>query len=248
MRLIPYLLCCTLLTSQAASAGLRDWLNDFTSGRDDSQQQTSNSGLSDDMIGEGLKQALAVGSERAIALLSKRDGYLGEQAVRIALPDSYQSLAKGLRTLGQGRLVDDFEVTMNRAAEQAIGETLVIVRDTVTAMSWQDVREVLSGGDDAATRYLQEKAGERMQAAVLPLVADATEKTGATRAFKRMQTAISGRRLGKMLKTEALDLDSYVTDKALQGFFLKLAEEEGRIRQDPLARSTELLKQVFEAN
>lgn len=237
--------CLCIALSQPAHAGLRDWFNSLKKPETQSQSKSESAVLSDKDISQGLKQALSVGAERAITLLAKKDGYLGDGAIRIPLPDSLQTLAKGMRTLGQGDLVDEFELTMNRAAEQAIGKTLSIVSDTVRDMTLQDVRSILQGSDDAATRYLQDKAGVKLQEAVHPIVANATEKAGATQAYKKLQSTMSNRSIGRLLDTSSFDLDNYVTDKALQGFYYKLAAEEQKIRQDPIARSTELLKQVF---
>jgi hypothetical protein len=223
---------------------------------------TSGSGLSDSQIDAGLKQALAVGAERAVALLGKSGGFLNDRTVRIPLPGALEKVAQTARSLGQGRYVDEFETTVNRAAEQAIPQTLDIVKQTVSNMSLQDARGILSGGDDAATNYLREKAGDSLRAAIRPIISQATDKAGATAAYKRLVESVSTGGLGSSLgsslggnlggslggllgKQVNLDLDDYVTDKALDGLFLKLAAEEKAIRTNPVARSTELLKQVF---
>ncbi len=206
------------------------------------------SGLSDSQIDAGLKEALSVGAERAVALLGKSGGFLNDRSVRIPLPGVLGKAAKVARSLGQGRYVDDFEVAVNRAAEKAIPKTLNIVKHTVRNMSLQDVRGILSGGDDAATRYLREKAGDSLRKAIRPIVAQATDQAGATAAYKRLvsstQNSLGG--LGGLMGGQSsLDLDEYVTNKTLDGLFLKLAAEEKAIRTNPVARSTELLKRVF---
>ena len=142
----------------------------------------------------------------------------------------------------------------HRAAEQAIPKTLGIVKQTVRDMSLEDVRGILSGGDDAATRFLRERAGGSLHDAILPIVAEATDKAGATSAYKALKTradkslgglggGLGG--LGGLVDTNSLDLDSYVTGKTLDGLFLKLAAEEKAIRENPVARTTDLLKSVF---
>lgn len=209
---------------------------------------SSGSTLSDGQIDAGLKEALSVGAERAVALLGKSGGFLNDKSVHIPLPGVLGKVAKTARTLGQGRYVDEFEQTVNRAAEQAIPETLDIVKQTVSNMSLQDVRGILSGGDDAATQYLREKAGDSLRTAIRPIVSRATDKAGATAAYKNLvgstQSSLGG--LGGLLGGQPnLDLDDYVTGKTLDGLFLKLAAEEKAIRTNPVARSTELLKQVF---
>lgn len=206
-------------------------------------------GLSNAQIDAGLKEALSVGAERAVALLGKNGGFLNDKSVRIPLPGVLGKVAKTARTLGQGQYVDQFELTVNRAAEQAIPKTLDIVKQTVRDMSLQDVQGILNGGDDAATKYLREKAGPSLSKAIRPIVSQATDEAGATSAYKKLVASTSGSLggLGGLLggSQPDLDLDSYVTSKTLDGLFLKLAAEEKAIRTNPVARSTELLKQVF---
>lgn len=210
--------------------------------------------MSDSQINAGLKEALSVGAERAVALLGRSGGFLNDGSVRIPLPGVLGTAAKGLRAVGQGSYVDEFETTVNRAAEQAIPKTLGIVKQTVRDMSLEDVRGILSGGDDAATRFLRERAGGSLHDAILPIVAEATDKAGATSAYKALKTradkslgglggGLGG--LGGLVDTNSLDLDSYVTGKTLDGLFLKLAAEEKAIRENPVARTTDLLKSVF---
>ena len=208
---------------------------------------TAGAGLSDAQIDAGLKEALSIGAERAIALLGSRNGFLGDPEVKIPLPGVLGKAADGLRAAGQGHYVDEFETTVNRAAEQAIPQTIEIVKQTVSNMSLQDVRAILTGGDDAATRYLRQQAGGSLHAAVLPIVREATDQAGATSAYKSLKRQADGLLggLGGFLNTESFDLDNYVADKTLDGLFVKLAAEEKAIRTNPVARSTELLKTVF---
>jgi hypothetical protein len=205
---------------------------------------SSSSNLSDSRINAGLKQALSLGAERAIKLLGARGGFLNDSSVRIPLPGVLKSVGKGLRTIGQGKYVDQFETTVNRAAEQAIPQTLSVVQETVSNMTLQDVRGILNGGDTAATKFMQRRAGKSLHAVIKPIVAKATEKSGATAAYKRLMGK-ADKTLGGFLKTESTDLDDYVTSKTLDGLFLKLAAEEKKIRRDPVARTTDLLQQVF---
>jgi hypothetical protein len=211
---------------------------------------TGGAGLSDAQIDAGLKEALSIGAERAVAVLASPDGFLGDPEVRIPLPGVLGQAADGLRAAGQGRYVDEFETTVNRAAEKAIPQTIDIVKQTVSNMSLQDVRGILTGGDDAATRYLREHAGGSLHAAVLPIVREATDGAGATAAYKSLKRQADGvlgglGGLGGFVKTDTFDLDDYVADKTLDGLFVKLAAEEKAIRSNPVARSTELLKTVF---
>jgi hypothetical protein len=229
----------------AGSAGWQDLLNAVPGGVPGLSSSTDGSDqLSDADIGAGLREALSVGAERAVSVLGRSGGYLDDPQVRIPLPDVLQTAAKGFRLFGKEQLVDDFETTVNRAAEQAIPKTLEIVKQTVRDMTLQDVRGILNGGDDSATQFLRDKAGEQLQQAVRPIVADATDRSGATAAYKRLANQL-GTGMGGWVDTGSLDLDSYVTEKTLDGLFTKLAAEEREIRRNPLARSTELLKQVF---
>lgn len=244
MRILPTCFGIILATAPLA-AGNAGWTDFFKSVPGLSPPPAENSGgLSDADIADGLREALAVGAERAVDILGRQGGFLQDPQVHIPLPKTLQTAAKGLRLLGQGQLADDFETTMNRAAEQAIPQTLQIVKDTVREMTWQDVRGILNGGDDSATQFLREHAGERLRQAVRPVVAEATDRSGATAAYKRLVSRL-GDGLGGLAASDALDLDSYVTEKALDGLFLKLAAEEREIRRNPVARSTDLLKKVF---
>lgn len=216
---------------------------------------SSSSALSDGQINDGLKQALSIGAERAVDILGRSGGFLNDASVRIPLPGSLQTIGKGLRAAGQGKYVDEFEQTVNRAAEQAIPRTLSIVKQTVQGMTLEDVRGILSGGDDAATQFLRNKAGGDLMQAIRPIVSEATDKAGVTSAYKKLISQQSGSLgglgggLGGLLggsgAGKSLDLDEYVTGKTLDGLFLKLAAEEKAIRENPVARSTDLLKKVF---
>jgi hypothetical protein len=206
--------------------------------------QGSDSALSEETIAAGLKDALTVGVDRAVALLGQTGGFLDDPEVRIPLPDTLQSAEKALRAAGQGAIADEFVQTMNRAAEQAVPETVSIFSDTIGGMTLDDAKQILNGPDDAATQYFRSRNEAKLNEAIRPIVQDATERTGATAAYKRM-TAGTGGLLSQLGMGDNLDLDTYVTDEAMNGLFLKLAEEEKRIREDPLARSTDLLKAVF---
>ena len=206
--------------------------------------------LSDTQIDAGLKEALSVGARRAVELLGQQGGFLDDPQVRIPLPGMLDTAATGLRAAGQGQYVDEFETAVNRAAEEAVPQTLDIVQNTVRDMSMEDVRGILAGGDDAATQYLRESAGPQLREAILPIVSSATDSAGATSAYKTLKAQADGALgglggLGGLVDTQSLDLDAYVADKTLDGLFVKLAAEEKAIRENPMARSTEILKTVF---
>lgn len=249
------LLGLCLVTGLGAGVATGAGLGDLLKSADDALKGATGTGsgaslgssLSDSQIDQGLKQALAIGAERAVAILGQAGGFLDNPAVRIPLPGKLKTAGKALRSVGQDALVDDFEVTVNRAAEEAVPQTLDIVKNTVSGMSLEDARGILNGGDDAATNYLRESAGGELHEAILPIISSATDSVGATAAYKRLEDQASGA-MGGLLNTSSLDLDDYVADKTLDGLFLKLAEEERRIREDPVARSTDLLKSVFGSN
>jgi hypothetical protein len=199
-------------------------------------------GLSDgDMVG-GLKDALAVGAERAIKGLGKAGGFLHDQAVRIPLPGPLAKAEGALRMLGQGKLVDEFAATLNTAAEQAVPKAAPIVGNAIRDMSVADAKSLVTGPDDAATRYFKTKTAGPLASAFLPIVKSTTDGAGVTSAFKKL-TSKAGPVAGQL--GSSADIDRYITEKTLDGLFVKLAAEEKSIRQNPAARSTDLLKKVF---
>lgn len=203
---------------------------------------TSASGLSNTDMTGGLKDALAVGSERAIKGLGKAGGFLNDKSVRIPLPGPLQKAESALRMLGQGKLVDEFETTLNKAAEQAVPKAAPIVGNAIRDMSINDAKGILTGPDDSATRYFRGKTSGALTSAFLPIVKSTTDSAGVTSAFKKLvsKAGPAAEQLGG-----SADVDKYITEKTLDGLFLKLAAEEKSIRQNPAARSTDLLKKVF---
>ncbi len=231
------------LVSSGTQAGWQDMLKQATDNLPvPGTSNASVSGLTDAEMDGGLKEALAVGAERAINGLSKRGGYLDDPAVRIALPGMLEKTESALRLMGQGAAVDEFITTVNRAAEQAVPQAASIVGDAVRAMTITDAQKILTGPDDAATRYFRDKTSGDLTAAMLPIVTRATESAGVTQAYKGMVDKAGP---ASSLMGGSLDLDAYVTEKTLDGLFLKVAEEEKSIRTNPVARSSDLLKKVF---
>ncbi len=192
-------------------------------------------------IAQGLKEALAVGTERAVGRIGVRDGFWLNRDVNIPLPDSLKKVEKTLRTFGQARLVDDFHLSLNRAAEAAVPEAAAIFGDAIRTMTLADARQILNGPGNAATEYFRGRTHGALTARFRPIVAKATASVGATRRYKELAAKVS--KVSSSFQVQ--DLDAYVTDKALAGLFRTLADEELRIRQDPAARTTELLKKVF---
>ncbi|RMG84093.1 MAG: DUF4197 domain-containing protein [Candidatus Dadabacteria bacterium] len=198
--------------------------------------------LSPDEIAAGLKEALAKGARAAVERASQAGGFLENPKIRIPLPDRLQTAASVARRFGLGGQADAFEETLNRAAERAAAEALPVFSDAVTSLTFEDVHAIWKGGDTAATDYLRKTTREDLYAKFLPVVKTASEEVGVTRAYK----GFAGRpEIASYVAGSDLDLDHYVTDKALDGLFTLVAEEEQKIRTNPVARTTDLLKKVF---
>jgi len=190
----------------------------------------------------GLKEALSVGTVNAVLNVSKINGYLKNAAIKIILPEEIQKATRTLRKLGLGKLVNDFEKSMNEAAEKAAPQAKAIFLDAVRNMTFDDARKILSGGNTAATDYLKSRTYDRISASFRPLVSASMDKVGVTRSYKTIADAVGSIPFQAPIN---LDLDSYVTGKALDGLYHVVAEEEKKIRTDPAARVTALLKEVF---
>jgi len=191
---------------------------------------------------DGLREALRIGTGRAVETLGRPDGFLGNPEVRIGLPSKLRPVDTALRAVGQGALVDDFVTSMNRAAEAAVPLARPVFVDAIREMTFEDAVAILKGDDHEATDYLRAHAGGRLADAFRPIVSERLGAVGATREFDRVVEQVN--RLPLMTRP-VLDLDAYVTDRALDGLFSKLADEERRIREDPLARTTALLRRFF---
>ena len=201
-----------------------------------------NKGLSNETVVSGLKEALRVGSSNAVSLNGKVDGYFKNAAIKILMPEKLKSLEKGLRLAGQSRQVDEFVLGMNRAAEKAAPFAKDIFWGAIKRMTFSDATKILKGGNTAATDYFRGVTTEELTAAFQPIVTESMESIGVTRQYK----VLAGRYNAlPFVKSQAFDLDHYVVDKALDGLFYVLAEEERKIRTDPAARVTDLLRTVF---
>lgn len=225
-----------------ASADALDWLKRL--GGEGSQPSAAQT-LSEQEIARGLNEALRQGLQAAVSQLSQAGGFLNNPKVKIPLPPSLQRVESLLRSAGADRYADRFVETMNHAAEQAVGEATPLFRDALASMSLEDARAILSGPDDAATEYFRQATGARLYDKVLPLVQRTTAEAGVTSAYKSLIDRLGF--AGGMLGGDALELDRYVTEKTLDGLFLMVAEEERRIRENPVARGSELLRKVFGA-
>jgi hypothetical protein len=198
--------------------------------------------LSDSKIASGLKEALQVGAINAVKLTGKTDGYFGNQAIKILMPKSLRPVEQGLRAVGYGPKVDDFILSMNRSAEAAAPAAKKIFVDAILSMSFDDARKILSGSDTAATDYFKSKTTEQLAAAFRPVVEKTMDQNSVTQQYKQL---VSQAQTIPFMKSPNLDITNYVVSQALNGLFYMLGEEERKIRKDPAAQTTSLLKQVF---
>ena len=199
-------------------------------------------GLSDAKIGSGLKEALKIGTENTVNLTGKTDGYFLNQAIKILMPEKLRTLEKGLRAVGYGPQIGEFVLSMNRSAEQAAPAAKQIFWDALEQMSFEDARKILSGNETAATEYFKGKTTDKLTAAFRPVVDKSMNEVGVTRQYNEL---VGRYESIPFVKKETFDLDSYVVTKALDGLFHVLGDEEKKIRTNPEARVTDLLKEVF---
>jgi hypothetical protein len=199
-------------------------------------------GLSDVKIGSGLKEALKIGAENAVNFTGKKDGFFLNQAIKILMPEKLRTFEKGLRAVGYGSEVDEFVLSMNRSAEKAAPFAKQIFWDAIGEMTFEDVRKILSGNDTAATDYCKGKTTHRLTDVFKPIVSNAMNEVGVTRQYKEL---VGRYESIPFVKKESFDLDQYVVTKALDGLFHMVGEEEMKIRKNPTARTTDLLKEVF---
>jgi len=190
----------------------------------------------------GIKEALAVGTERAVQTLSQENGYFGNAAVKILMPSSLQKVADVARKVGYQKQVDEFILSMNRAAEAAAPMATRYFGDAIREMTLEDVRGILTGGNTAATKFFRGKTQDKLYLAFKPVVSQKVGEVGATRAYKEMMSKYES---VPLMGKQSLDLDDYVTRKSLDGLFHMVGEEEKKIRTNPAARTTDLLKTVF---
>jgi hypothetical protein len=192
----------------------------------------------------GLKAALEKGSQAAVARLGRKNGFFGDPRVKIALPDSLAKAEKVMRRVGQGRRADELVLTMNRAAETAVAEAKPVLVGAVKKMTVSDAKAILTGGDTAATDYFRRTTSAPLHAKFLPVVKRATAKVGLAQKYNAY--AQKGVRYG-LVKEDQADLDDYVARKALDGLFLVLADEEKKIRADPVGAASRIIGKVFGA-
>ena len=189
-----------------------------------------------------LKDSLSQGISKGVLIASARDGYYGNPRLKIEFPPEVSKVQETLRKIGFGRDVDRFVKQLNRGAEKAATKAKPIFIKAITSMTIQDAFEILNGADDAATRYLERTTGGELRQQFLPIVSDTLRQTKATRYYGDIVNKYNQLPLVDDVDP---DLDSYATDRAIAGLFVLIADEEARIRANPVARTTELLQRVF---
>lgn len=193
-------------------------------------------------IAAGLKEALRIGTENSVKQTGQVDGFFNNPAIKILLPNEMKKFEKVLRQLGFEKQVDQFILSLNRAAERAAPAAKEIFWSAIKEMTFDDAIAIFKEGDTAATDYFKNKTSEKLKTAFTPAVSQATDEVNVTRSYKELTSEVKSI---KFLTLEPVDIDQYVVTKTLDGIFLVLGEEEQKIRKDPAARITELLKEVF---
>ena len=192
----------------------------------------------------GVKEALAKGADYAVASLGKDNGFLGNSKVKIQLPGYLQKAEKGLRMFGMGKQADELIETMNHAAELAVAEARPILNESIKKMSVQDAKGILTGGEDSVTQYFKRTSTDALTQKFAPIVKTATKKVQLADQYNQFagKAASSG-----LIDQKDADLDGYVTQKAMDGLFAMIAEEEKKLRSNPVGAGSDLLKKVFGA-
>jgi hypothetical protein len=232
------------LGGRASLAGWGDigkTIQETLSGSNAASGSTANP-TQDEMV-RALKQALSQAVEKSIANLGQTDGFLGNPEVRIPIPEKLQSAETVLRRVGQGELADEFIASMNHAAEKAVPETVDIFSQSLSAMTLEDAQGIVKGPDDAATQYFDRTSRATLKARIMPIVKQAMDEAQVTRYYRSMTAGLGT--FAAPLGFSEQSLDDYVADKGLDGLFTIMAQEEQRIRENPVARSSELMQKVF---
>ncbi|MBS4018613.1 MAG: DUF4197 domain-containing protein [Dechloromonas sp.] len=194
--------------------------------------------------GTGVRQALAKGAEYAVGSLGQKNGFLANSKVKIPLPGYLEKAESGLRMFGMGKQADQLVETMNHAAENAVAQALPILSDSIKRMTLQDAKAILTGGDDSVTEYFRRSSSEQLTVKFLPIVKSATSKLQLADQYNKFAGKAAS--FGLVDKKDA-DIDNYVTQKAMDGLFLMIAEEERKLRTNPAAAGSAILKKVFGA-
>ncbi len=240
-KLITLSVVIVLFSTGAGAQGLKGLMNKATKTVNDISGNSSKDGLSNDDIISGLKEALRVGTDSSSKKLSKLDGFFGDAAIKILMPQEAQEVEKTLRSVGMGKMVDKAVLSMNRAAEDAASGIGDIFWTSIKQMSVTDGLQILKGGDFAATDYLKKTTTAELTEKFRPVIEASLTKVDATKYWKDVFSKYN------MVSSKQVntDLTAYVTEKALAGLFHNISLEEQKIRKDPAAQVTGILKKVF---
>ncbi len=250
MRKIIFGSILALLVTQAYALKLSDLKDAIKSNTETSATTgvSSNtagvSSLSNAETSDGLKAALDQGVTKAVSTLGAVDGFFGNKDVKIPLPKSLKKIEKGMKLMGMGKQSDELVLKMNRAAEAAVPEAKTLLVDSIKKMSLADAKAILTGPQDAATQYFKKTTSAQMAEKFLPIVQKATENVKLADSYNKY--AAMGSKFG-VVKKEDANINQYVTQKALDGVYYMVAQEEAAIRKDPLGQASNLLKKVFGA-
>jgi len=239
-RIVNLLVTALVLSTAALAQSPLDQIWKKSTAQPSSATTTTN--LSNSKITAGLLEALKLSTSKAVAVTGKPDGFLKNEAIKILLPDKLRTAGKGLRLIGMGPQLDELEIGMNRAAEQATPKAKQIFLNALSKMSFDDARKILTGSDTAATEYFKNNSSAELTTAFKPIVHSAMQNVGVVKQYNQM---MQNSMASSMMGGQNLDLDNYVVGKTLSGLFYVLGQEEKQIRKNPAAQTTNLLKEVF---
>lgn len=243
MRILNLLVAVCLLSSVSVSAqGWKKWKNKAKENADKIKNTANKGALTNEEAAGGMKEALNKGVEKGVAQLNKKDGYFKDPQIKISMPEEAEKVEEKLRSLGQGKKVDEAIESMNRAAEDAAEGAKDIFVVAIKSMSVTDAIDIIKGDKDAATKYLNKATRNELTKKFQPVIKQSLDKVGAT---KHWNTVFKSYNKIPIVKKVNPDLEEYVTEKALDGLFVQIAKEELNIRENPGARVTDLLKKVF---
>lgn len=240
----PLATFCLLAALQVSTCAAQSTLDQIWQ-RAKAAHSSSAGTLTNDKIVAGLKEALTVSTRNAVASTGRTDGFFKNEAIKILVPDKLKRVSTGMRLIGMGSQVDSLEVGMNRAAEQAAPAAKQIFIDAVKQMSFEDARQILSSNDTAATDYFKRQSSDQLISAFAPIVHQAMENVGVVRQYDQL---MKNPMAARVAASQNFNLDDYVVGKTVDGLFYVMAQEEQKIRKDPMAQTTSLLKEVFGRN
>lgn len=242
MKRLLFVAVIIAFPAMVCQAGFMDDLKQQLMPKEKQEPAVKQNSMDEGTVVKGLKEALATGTDRAVKAVSKQNGYFGNQLIKIAMPEKIQNVANILGKVGFQKQVDDFVLSMNRAAEKAAPQAAGHFATALKEMSFEDAKGILKGGNTSATEYFKKKTSEKLYNDFKPVVSKSMGEVGVTRNYQEMMGKYEALPL---VDKQSLDLDHYVTNKSLDGLFTMLGEEEKKIRTNPVARTTDLLRKVF---